>query len=72
MQRWEYMVVALDLLRGDQPTVRWINGKEVENWKQGAPVWERLNSFGDDGWDLIGFELFGTRHTSMVFKRPKP
>lgn len=72
MQRWEYMVVALDLAGGDRPTIRWVNGQEVENWKIGPPIWERLNGFGNDGWELIGFELFGKRHTSMVLKRLKP
>ena len=70
MQRWEYLVVRIDLAGDERPIVRWINGNEVENWKQGAPIWDRLNQFGSEGWELIGFELFGTRHTSMVLKRP--
>lgn len=35
MQRWEYLVVAIDLAGGDRPLVRSINDVEVENWKQG-------------------------------------
>jgi hypothetical protein len=70
-QRWEYLVARLDLAGGDRPIVRWINGVEVENWKQYPNIWECMNEFGDAGWELIGFELFGTRHTSMVFKHLK-
>lgn len=70
-QRWEYLVVRIDLAGGDRPIVRWIGDKEVENWKQQPPIWQQLNTYGEEGWELIGFELFGSRHTSMVFKRPK-
>lgn len=71
MQRWEYLVVALDLVAGERPVVRWVNGQEVDDWKRGGSVWDYLNGLGDVGWELIGFELFGRRHTSMVLKRPK-
>lgn len=71
MNHWEYLVVRIDLAGGDRPLVRWVNGQEVENWKQSPPIWDRLNEYGAEGWELIGFELFGTRHTSMVLKRPR-
>lgn len=71
MQRWEYLVVAIDLAGGDRPLVRWINGVEVESWKQGGQLHERLNQFGAEGWELVTTELFGTRVPRMVFKRPQ-
>jgi hypothetical protein len=70
-QRWEHLVVRIDLAGGDCPIARWVNGVEVENWKQHPDIWVRMNEFGDARWELIGFELFGTRHTSMIFKRLK-
>jgi hypothetical protein len=71
MQQWEYMTVASDLAGGDRPLVRWINGAEVENWKQGPQLHERLNQFGADGWELVTVDLFGTRLPRMVFIRPR-
>lgn len=71
MQRWEYLVVAIDLAGGDRPLVRSINDVEVENWKQGGQLHERLNQLGMEGWELVTTELFGTRVPRMVFRRPQ-
>jgi hypothetical protein len=71
MAQWEYLVLRIDLAGGDRPLIRWVGSTEIENWKQTPPIWDRLNEYGDQGWELVGFELFGTRHTSVVMKRPK-
>lgn len=71
VSQWEYLVLRVDLVLGERPLIRWIGSTEVENGKQSAPIWDRLNEYGDQGWERIGFEPFGTRHTSVVLKRPK-
>lgn len=67
---WEYLFLTTDLASGERLLTRWVNGDEVANWKQGKPAFQTTMDLGAQGWELITVEAFGTRHSTMIFKRP--
>lgn len=56
MQQWEYITVALHISpAGDSPT---------EN------LTRRLNQYGQDGWEMVGFDWNKQLNMIAIFKRP--
>ena len=68
-QKWEYMEVVFRDYGGYRP--RYINGEEQAGWKKAPLIYEVLNQFGEEGWELVGV---GARHKEQMpayFKRPQ-
>ena len=59
--QWEYKHIVTQYTgkSGDLPEhkVRWVNGQEVPNWKQGPSLTEHFNKLGLDGWELISIDI---------------
>jgi hypothetical protein len=73
MQKWEYLF----LVTNDSGTqVRILNDRELRDWKKGPITSEFVNSLGEQGWEMVGYQchFYGssTQETRMTFKRPKP
>ncbi len=76
---WEYMTWVIAYPQdsaGGQ--VKYINGREVPDWKKGARLAELLNEAGSDDWELV--TIFSARPEGMasadidptyIFKRPR-
>lgn len=67
MQTWEYIFVRVDMARGTRRP-RYVNGEQLQNWKQGVSISEYANELGSQGWELIGSSVAGFE---LIFKRPK-
>jgi hypothetical protein len=81
MQKWDYLYIVLDSEnKYDRErlryVIRYVNGKELPNWKQGPNVHSVMNLLQRKGWEQIPYSLgyppkmpFTWR--SMMFRRPK-
>ncbi len=65
MQQWEYLTVVFDGANRELRP-RWVDDKELPDWKKGPTRYEYLNQLGNQGW-----ELAATSATLYTFKRPK-
>ena len=59
MTRWEYKIINI----------------RSENYRLDPNAVDKLNDFGDDGWELVGltsvnFKSGATDNIALVFKRP--
>ena len=67
MQKWEYKLI---IYKREGRNWVWENEREIT---QDAN--ERLNSLGEDGWELFNFEHLGSNEMPIYFvfvlKRPK-
>ncbi len=77
MQKWEYLSVISEALEYvGVLRVRYVNGTELDKWKKGPHLNEILNSWGEEGWELvsevISFNDAGRINGNrLIFKRPK-
>ncbi|NWJ48631.1 MAG: hypothetical protein HXX08_22455 [Chloroflexi bacterium] len=86
MQKWEYMTwvvgyagTGADLENNWKGgSIKYINGIAVPNWKKSTKsLVEELNRVGEEGWELLGYELALISNgfsgdPILLFKRPKP
>lgn len=56
---------------------RYINGREIGNWKNGKSIFAALSELGENGWELVasnpileGDPVYLSRW-AYIFKRPK-
>lgn len=84
MQKWEYRFVDGALANGIW-RVKWINDKEISDWKNQIALVDYANKLGDDGWELVAApyaDVFSTNQVTghiydwevlerLIFKRPK-
>ena len=64
MTKWEYLVVYLQ----DSDVAQ--DQKEVDVFLDADKFTEKLNTYGDAGWELIAFE-WEERGAKAALKRPK-
>ena len=78
MQRWEYLLVRVDLCVSGLLGTKWRphveNGIEIPDWTKGLTEPDYLNRKGDEGWELVSFDSITigaeVKYKSMCFKRP--
>ena len=77
MQKWEYRFVSAELGNSDW-RVRFIDGKEVANWKTTTTLYDYANKIGDEGWELVSAPYTSLLKYNgsetifrLIFKRPK-
>ena len=68
-QIWEYQEVVFRDYDGFRP--RYVNGEELESWKDGPIIHEYLNQLGADGWELAGVGGENNREMPVYLKRIK-
>jgi len=68
MQKWEYLFVNC---HSDRNTwkARYINNKEVKNWKSTVSAYDYVNLSGEEGWELVTCTT-GPATLRFYFKRP--
>jgi hypothetical protein len=66
MQKWEYLFVEAE--GAWNPKVRYINHKEVADWRNGPPFHEYINQLGEEGWEAVNYDHYGQ---VLLFKRQK-
>ena len=85
MQKWEYMTWVVgypSTLLGTMREhgggrVKFRDGVELDNWKEGPTLPEALNRAGIEGWELVTIDrgpqerAFTERDPSYIFKRPR-
>jgi len=64
--QWEYMEVTFREFRGWRP--RYVNGEELDEWKEEPEIVDYLNSLGEEGWEMIGI-VNGRRNTRDAYFR---
>jgi hypothetical protein len=89
--KWEYLFLTLARLpgglfrRGGAWKVRFVNGEELANWKDGPRFYEYCNQLGEEGWEMVSLSyapVFGEvwqgfgggvarENFRIVLKRPK-
>ena len=73
MQKWEYLFVSAE--QSDEYRVRYINGKEVPDWKVGDNIYDFANKLGEEGWELVSAPYTASAPNwatgRLIFKRPK-
>ncbi len=77
MQKWEYLIVTADLER-NYWRPRYVNSRELPDWRRGPTLDEFANELGEQGWELVAApfttgdaEFRGVAVARMIFKRPK-
>ncbi len=65
---WEYLFVDVAYHK-DKWLVRWMNGSEVPDWKNGTEIAALANNLGAEGWELVS--MAGPVPMHYVLKRPK-
>jgi len=85
MQKWEYIFLTIDrdegLLRRSGPwKVRFVNGEELQGWKDGPDLSDHCNQLGAEGWEMFAvsqspiFDSGGSvkkDNFRIVMKRPR-
>ena len=62
MQKWEYLTISR------VGKLVFINGQETKKWHD-YPTHEILNTFGAEGWELVGFGTAQGAVTHHILKR---
>ena len=85
MQKWEYLFVGADWANHTW-RIKYVNGKEVANWKNSTTLFDYSNKLGNEGWELVSapylldatlrntfgaYELNTSILVSLIFKRLK-
>ena len=52
------------------PVTQW-EYKILESADDTGGTYRTLNEFGEEGWELVSHDSFGTMHFRCIFKRPK-
>lgn len=68
-QTWEYMEVVFRDYGGYRP--RFVNGRELSNWKKAPLIYKYLNQLGEQGWELAAVGTRVGMEMPAYFKRPK-
>ena len=81
MQKWEYLHLTIAYADSSYGvgTVKYIDGREIQNWKQTGYLPNFLNELGEQGWELVEviWRMKGSSHGSTnidpiyILKRPK-
>ena len=72
MQQWEYLFVLCEVSGEWRP--RYVNGKELRDWKKGPAIFDYANTMGEEGWELINPVISHSEAGDsyrLVFKRSK-
>lgn len=76
MKKWEYLTVefyrhnkAGSLVAQGKYHPRWINGEELEDWKELPTFHDYLEGLGEKGWELAGNGPSRPHAVCCVFKR---
>lgn len=67
MPKWEYQIVS-SFMDTEQWRPRFVNGKELSNWKTGDLV-SYCNQVGAQGWELVHVEIatvYGARTAGPI------
>jgi hypothetical protein len=67
---WEYREVIVRDYRGWR--VRFVDGRERSNWKNGPTLREYLEQVGKEGWELVSLSERHHNQKTAYFKRAKP
>ncbi len=79
MQKWEYIFIVAGRANETWKAVI-VNGKEIKDWKNSAPLYDYINKMGDEGWELVSMNyspiFTQTAYVEsddyrLVMKRPK-
>jgi hypothetical protein len=66
-QAWEVREVVFRDYGGYRP--RYVNGEELDGWKNGPLLHEYLNQLGAEGWELAGVGSRESREMPVYLKR---
>jgi hypothetical protein len=70
MQKWQYHYLMLNA----NYEVLEVNGEKYQSlsfFRAGEKVWDTLNRFGQEGWEVVGFSTWGERGWErIILKRP--
>jgi len=69
VQSWEVREVVFRDYGGYR--ARYVNGEELEGWKDGPVIHEYLNRLGAEGWELAGVGSRENREMPVYLKRIK-
>ena len=65
--QWEYMEVIFREFRGWRP--RYVNGAELDDWKEQPEIGDYLNQMGQEGWEMVGIVNSRRNMRDVYFKR---
>ena len=65
--QWEYMEVIFREFRGWRP--RYVNGAELDDWKEQPEIGDYLNQVGQEGWEMVGIVNSRRNMRDVYFKR---
>ena len=65
--RWEYMEVVFREFRGWRP--RYVDGTELDDWKDQPEIADYHNQLGQDGWEMVGIVNARRNMRDAYFKR---
>ncbi len=72
MQKWEYLFVTADDIKGS--LYPWLeNGREISNWKEYQNIYEYCDKKGIEGWELVAAPYVQSPTSTtvrLIFKRP--
>lgn len=66
--KWEYLVV---IINRQSNRVRYVNNREVPDWKRGPLPVEYFNQLGEKGWEMTISFVVETDAPNVWFKRKK-
>ena len=69
VQQWEYREVVFREFRGWRP--RFVDGEELEDWREQPEIRNYLAALGADGWEMVGIMENRRNTRSIYFKRPQ-
>ena len=69
MIKWEYLFVKCGDIMMEDWRPRYVNGRELENWREGPNITTYCKEAGVRGWEMISFTPMQTG-LYIVFKRP--
>jgi hypothetical protein len=69
LQAWEVREVVFRDYGGYRP--RYVNGEELDDWKNGPLIHDYLNQAGAEGWELAGVGSRENREMPVYLKRIK-
>ena len=65
---WAYREVTIRDYRGWRP--RFVDGVEIDGWKDGPLFLDYLTRLGQEGWEMTGIVSSGRSEREVYFKRP--
>lgn len=53
--KWEYLFILVEHVGifSNQFLPRFINGREIRDWKKGKSIFTAMSELGENGWELI-------------------